>query len=467
MKKDDYKIMVGLYIRVSTIQQVEEGFSLEAQKEQLLKYAKLNNYEVYKVYEEQGKSGKNTNRPAFQEMMKDMKNKYFSKIIVVKLDRISRSVSDLETIIKELQENNCGFESASEKIDTASAMGLMFVRLLGIFAQFERERISERIKDVFVEKINNGGAITSNLPVGYKIGYNEKNEKIVVKDEEKSTLVEDIFNKYEETSSLIKTAIYLNNAYPDLVYKGGYTTTDIKRIMKNTMYYGKYKDNDNYCEPYIDYKRWKKINNMRENKNLKFEFKYTYLFSGIIKGSCSHRLTGAAYKSRNGKNLYYAYRCCKHAHTGSCKNNLIRESVIEENLIKWLPKEIEKRLKVLKINYEKLNKNLNENKNLLKNLESERKRIVNSYNRGWIDEEQAEIEINNIDNRIKSLNNKPQKEKIEKLEKIYKMEWLDVYKDLSRENKQLFYRSFIDYIIVDVEKYRKGEEKFVKVELLD
>ena len=75
--------------------------------------------------------------------------------------------------------------------------------------------------------------------------------------------------------------MYLNSTYPDLVYKGGFQTTDLKRIMKNTIYFGKYKDNNHYCEPYLDYERWQKINNMRENKNIKFANKYTYLLSGI------------------------------------------------------------------------------------------------------------------------------------------------------------------------------------------
>ena len=97
-------IKVAIYTRVSTLIQVEEGFSLEAQKDKLIKLAKSNGYTIYKIYEEQGKSGKNTNRPQFLKMMEDMRNRHFSKILVMKLDRISRSVSDLENIIKELQD---------------------------------------------------------------------------------------------------------------------------------------------------------------------------------------------------------------------------------------------------------------------------------------------------------------------------------------------------------------------------
>lgn len=465
MNKEEKIIKVALYTRVSTIQQVEEGFSLEAQREHLKKYAENNNYVIYKIYEELGRSGKNINRPEFQEMMNDMRMRKFNKIIVMKLDRISRSVVDLENIIKELHDNDCGFESASEKIDTTSAMGLMFTRLLGIFAQFERERISERIKDVFAEKIQRGQAITGSLPVGYKIGYNDQNEKIVVKDSKKINLVNDLFDKYEETSSLIKTCQYLNTTYPDLVYKGGFNTNDIKRIMTNTMYYGALKDNDNYCEPYLSFERWQKINDLRINKNIKSNKKYTYLFSGIIKGACGHNLSGTRFNSsRKSVNIKFCYRCSKYAHSGQCKNLNITEEVIEKRILAILPTTINNFIE----NYEKEYAIINQKDNtkIIKNLENEKKRVIISYNKGWMEEKDAETEILRIDQELKKYSVKTTKKDYSDLKSILKDNWYDMYKELSRESKQLFYRSFIDYIVVDVEKYRAGEENFVTINLL-
>lgn len=459
------KKIVAIYTRVSTLQQVEEGFSLETQKERLLKLCEVNNYKVYKIYEELGKSGKNTNRPAFKQLMKDMKEKKFTKIIVMKLDRISRSVADLENIIKELQENECGFESASEKIDTTSAMGLMFIRLLGIFAQFERERISERIKDVFAEKVQHGGALTGNLPLGYKLGLNEKKEKIVVKDLTKETFILDLFNKYEKTSSLIKTVIYLNNTYPNLVYKGGFTTTDLKRIMKNPIYYGYFKGNNNYCEPYLTYERWKYINNLRENKNIKSKKIYTYLFSGIIKGSCNHKFSGYSFKSKNKENITYSYRCTKYAHTGCCHNYSILEKNIEKRILEMLPDFLIDSLKHTKVEYQKINFP-NKDNNLLKNLELTKKRVINSYNHGWLSEDEAKVEINNIEDKIKELSNITNKEKITNLEKNINLDWKSIYQNLNRENKQLLFRSFIDEIIVDIDKYKNKENDFLSIKLL-
>lgn len=465
MNNENKIIKVALYTRVSTIQQVEEGFSLEAQRESLKKFAESNNYIVYNIYEELGRSGKNINRPSFQKMMSDMRKHKFDKIIVMKLDRISRSVVDLENIIKELHDNNCGFESASEKIDTTSAMGLMFTRLLGIFAQFERERISERIKDVFAEKIQCGQAITGNLPMGYKIGYNSENKKIVVKDLNKADVIEAMFNKYEETSSLIKTCIYLNETFPDKVYKGGFNTTDIKRIMTNTMYYGCLKDNLSYCEPYISYEKWKKINDLRESKNIKFNRKYIYLFSGIIKGACGHNLGGTRFNSsRISVNIKYAYRCSKYAHSGQCKNLNITEEVIEKKILEILPKTINDFID----EYEKecSTQKIIDNTKTIKNLENEKKRIVNSYNKGWMSEIDAENEISILNEKIKEYKSKSIKKDYKKLKDIIKDNWYEMYQELSREKKQLFFRSFIDYIVVDVEKFRNKNNDFVSINLI-
>lgn len=95
---DDKKFVVGLYPRVSTEDQFRNGHSLDEQKERMLKLCDYKNYEVYKVYEDAGISAKNMNRPAFQEMIQDIKDEKINKIIVYKLDRLTRSIKDLEEI---------------------------------------------------------------------------------------------------------------------------------------------------------------------------------------------------------------------------------------------------------------------------------------------------------------------------------------------------------------------------------
>lgn len=460
--------VVALYLRASTLRQVEFGVSLEAQRERLEKLCEMNNYKIHKIYVDEGLSGKDTkHRPAFQEMMDDMKKGLFSKIVVLKIDRISRNIIDLEEMINEMQRNNCDFESASEKIDTHSSMGMMFVRLLGIFAQFERERISERIKDAFVYKVDNGEAITGNLPLGFKIKEDENKIKRVVIDEEKKDFVIDIFKTYEKTSSLMKTANYLNTTYPNFVYKGGFSTTDLKRIMENTMYYGSFKDNDQYCEAYFTKEYWEKINDTRKNKNIKGTQKNIYLFTGLIVGSCGHKFYGGCYNTlRKGKNYHYGYRCGRKAHFGECKNSFVVESIIEQEILKHLSEWLKMYLEDINIKLTQQEKTINVNKQLSK-LKTKRKNLINSYIEGWITKQEADKEIHKVDIEIKELSNTNEvnPEKINLLEDLSSMNWLDMYNELPREAKRDFFRSFIKTIYIDLEKY-KTREDFITLEFI-
>lgn len=99
--------VAGIYIRVSTEDQAKEGFSLGEQKEKLLQLCKFKEYEVFKVYEDAGISAKDmTHRPAFQEMLADMKKGKINYIVAYKLDRVIHSVRDLEEIIAVLEKHN-------------------------------------------------------------------------------------------------------------------------------------------------------------------------------------------------------------------------------------------------------------------------------------------------------------------------------------------------------------------------
>lgn len=475
--------IVAIYRRVSTMYQVEEGVSLNAQKETLMKVCELNNYKIYKDYCDEGLSGKDTeHRPAFQQMMEDMRKGLFSKVLVLKIDRMSRNILDLEKTINEMQKYNCEFESASEKIDTHSSMGRMFIRLLGIFAQFERERISERIKDSVNYKLENGEAI-SNPIIGYKLFKNDEGKTIWIIDEEKKDLIVDIFNTYEKTSSLKETTMYINDKYSNLVYKKGFNTTDIKHIMEKTQYYGYYAlynengdiivENKNYCEPYLSYERWKKINDLRKNKNIKSTpKKNVYLFKGKIKGSCGHNYTGRvciSHKDSKNPTKCYVYGCDANIHKGICNYNMITEIRIEKEVLKKIPLEINKYLDEEKRIIKLTKKEKENNEKKIKKLEEEKKRYTTSFINGWIEESKAKSEINRINEEIKKLNSIDNSKKIETLEelldKIKESNFESIYQNMDRKQKQMFYCSFIDYIVVDKDKYSKKEE-FTEIHFL-
>ena len=144
--KEEKKI-AGIYIRVSTEDQAREGFSLGEQKEKLLQLCKYREYEVFKIYEDAGISAKNMSaRPAFQEMLSDVKKGKINYIVAYKLDRVTRSVRDLEELISTLEKYNTYLVCDKDDVNTSTANGRFFVRMLTVLSQLEIEIVSERKK---------------------------------------------------------------------------------------------------------------------------------------------------------------------------------------------------------------------------------------------------------------------------------------------------------------------------------
>lgn len=142
MKEDKVIKKVAIYTRVSTREQVTEGYSIAEQENKLKHFADFSDWEVYNVYTDAGFTGANTKRPQLKKMMNELDQ--FDMILVYKLDRLTRNVRDLLTLLDTLEEHNVSFRSATEVYDTSSAMGRLFVTLVGAMAEWERTTISER-----------------------------------------------------------------------------------------------------------------------------------------------------------------------------------------------------------------------------------------------------------------------------------------------------------------------------------
>ncbi|NQU84118.1 MAG: recombinase family protein, partial [Parcubacteria group bacterium] len=134
---------IAIYTRVSTEDQVREGYSLEVQREYLTNFALQQNYEIFRLYSDEGISGGTTDRPALQELLKDAKNKKFDLVLVYKIDRFSRSLKDLLSLVDKLEFFGVGFKSATEPFDSTTSAGKLMFQQLGSFAEFERNRLAE------------------------------------------------------------------------------------------------------------------------------------------------------------------------------------------------------------------------------------------------------------------------------------------------------------------------------------
>lgn len=194
-----------------------KGESIENQIQLCMDYAKSIGINDFLIYEDEGFSGGNTDRPQFKKMMKDAKDKKFDYLICYRLDRISRNVSDFSALIEKLNKLEISFISIKEQFDTSTPMGRAMMYISSVFAQLERETIAERIKDNMYELARAGRWLGGKAPHGFsskKITYLDENLKersiyqLETNDDDMET-VKLIFNKYLELRSLSKLYKYV------------------------------------------------------------------------------------------------------------------------------------------------------------------------------------------------------------------------------------------------------------------
>lgn len=195
-------------------------------------------------YEDEGYSGKNTNRPQFQKMMAEIKKGGCNYLVCYKLDRLGRNIADLANLIETLNRLNVSFISIKERFDTSTPIGKAMIYFAGVLAQMEREQIAERVRDNMIMLARKGRWLGGNTPLGFaaeaeeKVSINGKSKKsfrLTVNEEEMQT-VRFIFKEYLEKQSLIGIVKYFLNH--DIRTKRGneYTTTAVKDILMNPVY---------------------------------------------------------------------------------------------------------------------------------------------------------------------------------------------------------------------------------------
>jgi site-specific DNA recombinase len=166
-KVDQVRVIVG-YCRVSTREQAIDGGSLPAQENRLRALAEADGRPIDRLLVDAGYSAGSLKRPAIQELLTLVREGKVAAIYCTKLDRLVRSLADLLAIVKLLQKHEVALVSASEHIDTGTAAGRMMVSMLGVIGEFERERLSERIKDVTFDKRERKQVYCGSAPFGYR-----------------------------------------------------------------------------------------------------------------------------------------------------------------------------------------------------------------------------------------------------------------------------------------------------------
>ena len=279
------RMIAAVYIRVSTEDQAREGFPLGEQKEKLLQLCAFKGYEVFKVYEDAGISAKDMeHRPKFQEMLNDVKTGKINYIVAYKLDRVTRSVRDLEELINILEKYNCYLICDRDDVNTSTANGRFFVRMLTVLSQLEIEIVSERTKFGL-----NGAIKVGHIPGKVPLGYYRDTDKTLKVDITTKDIVLRIFELYLEGKSYQTISNILNEEKVLSPNNKKWCDSTIDRIINNKIYMGDYErykyDTDKETELFVDVvppiitrAMWEEVQKQKEKNQRSYCRNRVYIF---------------------------------------------------------------------------------------------------------------------------------------------------------------------------------------------
>ena len=477
---DNERKIAGVYIRVSTEDQAREGFSLGEQEEKLLALCKFKDLEVYKIYKDAGISAKDMeHRPQFQEMLKDMKDGKINYIVAYKLDRITRSVRDLEELISVLEQYNCFLLCDRDDVNTSTANGRFFVRMLTVLSQLEIEIVSERTKFGL-----NGAIKSGHIPGQRPFGYKSADDKKMIIDNATRPYVEKIFDMYLEGKSFQQIANYFeeNNIYPKKKWKD----TTIQKIIDNKIYMGDYEQYKrigkqenlepivymNVVEPIISRAKWEECQRQKERNQRTYTRDRIYTFFQRLKCPNCSRIMKC--KGSGGTKRKYMYYTCEHCHINFNENYV--ELLLKDFIYDLLEYDMAVKKFFLPVLEDKSN-NIDTSTidKEIRELQKQRDRIKQAYIKGIVEIDDFKEDYKLIEDKLANLETKKlelinlenfnysphellaerdlEKEKmirLDTLNSLLKSKW----NVMDKSEKQEFISKFIDTI--EIKKDNKG-----------
>ena len=194
--------IAAIYIRVSTLDQAREGYSLDAQEQTLRKWCSDHKYRIYDLYADRGISGKDIDhRPDMIRLMRDAQAGHFNAVVFWALSRFTRSVQDLYSTMTKFQKWNVSMVSYTESFDTSTPMGRAMIGIVGVFAQLERELTGERVSAAMLARAQKGKRTCSEI-----LGYDLKGKDSFSINEKEAEFVRFCFDKYLERKNLTEVA---------------------------------------------------------------------------------------------------------------------------------------------------------------------------------------------------------------------------------------------------------------------
>lgn len=442
----------ALYLRVSTQEQNEHGYSIKAQEDKLRSYANAKSLNDIQVYNDGGYSGSNMNRPALTKLLRDVENGEVDTILIYKLDRLSRSQKDTLYMIEELFiKHDTALISLSESFDTSTAFGRAMVGILSVFAQLERENFRERSRLGMIQRAKEGKW----CGFGYKgtmFGYDYVNGELVVNEYE-AMLVKKIYELYIDGYGVAKIYKYLNKHYPNVIN----STNGVKNVLERIVYTGKVKYlNEVYegnHEAIISEKTYNQVQAMKKSRNNKAKSDVVYMLTGVLQcGCCGYKAQGTVSSSRYKDKVYTRryYKCNTNKRNNvlgrneRCELKSIRKETLEKEVIDQL-KNIDIDLKIQNIQDEQNEKLVIAGQ--LEQLEKQSEKLLTLYIEDAISKKILDSKMNEINQSIETLKNTEIEDNSYKVEMLNELREIDLDNATDQE-KQNIINVIVDSIVI-------------------
>lgn len=448
-------LRTALYIRVSSDEQAKSGDSIRDQKESGLDYINRRPDTVLQdVYIDDGISGQKLDRDDFQRLMENVRNNLIDLIVFTKLDRWFRSLRHYLNTQAILEEHHVSWIAITQPyFDTSTPYGRAFVAQSMTWAELEAQNGGIRVRDVFASKVKNREVITGKVPRGFCI----ENKHLVLSAE--APAIHDCFQHFLKTHSLGNTLVYLKEQHGIIM-----TLNNLKdSILRNEKYIGRYRGISDYCPRIVSDEMFDEVQAiLDQNKNVKTNQRYTYIFSGILFcGECGYRLSSfQIYNRRKEKRYRYpAYHCKNHGKNKQCGNTMeIRETHIE----KYLLENIRGEMKKFSVTYSSEKKNIIDNRLKKSSLRKKLDRLKDLYLNEAITLDEFKQDRASIQKQLDELPDiiEPAQD-FSKIQELLNSNFEEIYTSLSNEEKRLFWRAIIKEIHISRNANMEREYRIV------
>lgn len=346
----------AVYIRVSTEDQVREGFSIAAQRERLLAYLHSQGWELSDSYADEGVSAKDLQRPELTRLLDDVRQNKMDVVLVYRLDRLTRSVLDLYQLLQTFDLHGVHFKSCTEVYDTTTAIGRLFITLVAALAQWERENLAERVKMGMGQMVRERKRPGGPPPYGYAL----QDGQLQIQTDE-ACHVRLMFERYAQGHSPRRIAEEVNLRGARGKNGAPWSASAVLRLLKNPVYYGALRWNYAHSAPHlrrqreqgdylleeavhpaiIDEPTFQRVQQRMAARGSRHPrvLGSSFLFSGILYcARCHAEMRGKTThsKGKGGNHYSHTYYSCSNKGKGLCNTAPIREDRLEQALLQKL-----------------------------------------------------------------------------------------------------------------------------------